>query len=125
VAAATDRRFDAIKVLLVEDETLVSFLLEDMLHELGCAAVWHAGGVNDALAILRTQKPDVAILDVNLGRELVYPLADHLDRIGIPYVFATGYGSAGLPAPWNRHPVLQKPFPRDTLASVMWSALRR
>jgi CheY-like chemotaxis protein len=96
-----------------------------MLLQLGCCGVWHASGVNDALSIARDRRPDIAVLDVNLGGELVYPVADHLDRAGIPLIFTTGYGRDGLPERWACHPVLQKPFPMNALASALHSALDR
>ncbi len=117
-------QFAGLKVLLVEDETLISFLVEDMLQELGCSDVWHASGVSQALAILGERRPDVAVLDVNLGGELVYPLVSQLDAAAIPFLFATGYGRTGLPRHWNERPVLQKPFALDTLAAALGSALR-
>jgi DNA-binding response OmpR family regulator len=119
-----ETRFSGLKVLLVEDETLISFLVEDMLQELGCSDVWHASGVSQALAILCERRPDVAVLDVNLGGELVYPLISQLEAAAIPFLFATGYGGTGLPRHWSERPVLQKPFALDALAAALGSALR-
>lgn len=116
-------RFRGLKVLLVEDEVLISFLVEDMLTELGCAAVWHAKGVKEALAILREKRPDCAVLDVNLAGEFVYPLAAQLDTAKIPFVFATGYGREGIQPPWGRKPVVQKPYDTHALASALSSVL--
>ena len=113
-----------LKVLLVEDETLISFLIEDMLQELGCSDVWHASAVSQALSILSERRPDIAVVDVNLGGELVYPLVEQLDAAGIPFVFATGYGRTGLPNAWSGRPVVQKPFPLEVLAAALGSALR-
>jgi DNA-binding response OmpR family regulator len=112
------------KVLIVEDETLISFLIEDMLHELGCAEIWHAAAVKQALAILDDRCPDVALLDVNLGHELVYPLAARLEEEQIPFVFATGYGRKGLAERWSDRPVVQKPFAREALEAALGAALR-
>jgi CheY-like chemotaxis protein len=125
VRIGTERRFDTVKVLLVEDETLVSFLVEDMLLELGCSGVSHASAIDDALMIARERRPDVAVLDVNLGGELVYALADQLDRSGIPLIFTTGYGRDSLPERWVRRPLLQKPFSSASLASALGLALHR
>jgi CheY-like chemotaxis protein len=116
-------RFQSLNILVVEDETLVSFLVEDLLRELGCADVWHAGRVDDALDLLSSRKPDAAILDVNLGGELVYPVAERLQADAVPLVFATGYGRGGVPEPWNERPVLRKPFGVDELASALDTAL--
>lgn len=112
-----------LSVLLVEDETLISFLIEDMLQELGCSDVRHASAVGHALSMLAERRPDVAVVDVNLGGSLVYPLVERLDGAGIPFVFATGYGRRGLPQRWSARPVIQKPFARDVLAAALRSAL--
>lgn len=113
------------KVLVVEDETVVSFLVEDMLIELGCREVLHAADIRDALQMLEREQVDLAVLDVNLGGEKVYPVAEFLTARGIPFVFATGYGRQGLEADWRDRPVIQKPFRLDVLADALRSALVR
>jgi len=91
-----------VRIVLVEDETVVSFLIEDMLKELGCANIWHASGVRQAMAILRDRQPDAAVLDVNLAGEPGYPIAEHLESARIPFLFATGYGRHGIPRSMGR-----------------------
>jgi CheY-like chemotaxis protein len=112
-----------LEVLVVEDETLVSFLIEDMLTELGCAVVRHASGVRDAIALLDARRPDAAVLDVNLGGENVDAVAERLDRDGIPFVFASGYGREGIGKAWSRVPVVQKPFALEALGRALRSVL--
>lgn len=112
------------KVLVVEDETVVSFLVEDMLLELGCREVVHAADIGSALRLIE-DGVDLAVLDVNLGGEKVYPVAEFLTARGIPFVFATGYGRQGLEADWLDRPVIQKPFRLDVLADALRSALVR
>jgi CheY-like chemotaxis protein len=109
-------------VLLVEDEALVSFHVEDMLRDLGCRDIWHAATVREALALLGRCRPDMAVLDVNLSGEMVFPVAERLRRAGVPFVFATGYGRRGLPEPWAQCPVLQKPFDADALSATLADA---
>lgn len=115
---------DGLNILIVEDEAVVSFLVEDMLQDLGCTAVWHASSVKEALGILSDQRPDAAVLDVNLRDELAYPVAEQLEKLEIPFIFATGYGRKGIPADWLIKPVVQKPFDadalRDALNLVLW-----
>lgn len=119
----SDRPLDGVRILVVEDETMLFFLAEDMLTELGCATVWHASRVKEALAFLEQEKPDVAMLDVNLAGEPVYPVAERLAAANIPFVFATGYGSAGLSHPFTSRPVIQKPFNADMLGEALGKAL--
>ena len=111
-------------LLLVEDETIVALLVEDMLTELGCRNVLHAAAVPEALTLLRTRRPDAAILDVNLRNVLVYPVAEHLAAAHIPFVFATGYGRGGLANRWRDMPVIQKPIERPALAAALLSMLQ-
>src|SRR4051794_21073625 len=88
-------RLEGLRVLVVEDESIISFLIEDLATELGAAAVWHAATVAGALALLDRQRPDAAVLDVNLGGESGLPVAERLEAMGVPFVFATGYGRQG------------------------------
>ena len=115
---------NGLRVLVVEDETIISFLIEDMLAELGCENVWHVGGLKPALALLQERVPDLAILDVNLAGELAYPIAQWLADADIPFLFATGYGREGIPSEWTDRPVIQKPFNLETLARAVRAALR-
>ncbi len=116
---------DGLNILIVEDEAVVSFLVEDILQDLGCAAVWHSSSVKDALDILASRKPDAAVLDVNLRDELAYPVAERLDKMQIPFIFATGYGRRGIPADWMVRPVVQKPFDADALRDALNLVLSR
>jgi CheY-like chemotaxis protein len=116
-------KLPGLRVLIVEDEALVAFQLEDMLADLGCAIIGPASRVGQALDLLGRQTVDAAVLDLNVGGELVYPVADALARRGLPYIFATGYGAAGLTMPYRRRPVLQKPFPQSDLRKAMLTSL--
>jgi DNA-binding NtrC family response regulator len=111
------------RVLVVEDETMVAWLLEDMLADLGCAVVGPAARVNQALAMLDAEAIDAAVLDVNLNGQMSYPVADALAARGVPFVFSTGYNKVRLPNSYQNFPVLQKPFDRlklgDTLAKLL------
>lgn len=82
------------KVMIVEDEALVAMMVEDMLGDLGCEVAGSFGAVDDALAWLGGghPAPDGAVLDVNIGGEMVFPVAEELRERGVPFVFATGYG---------------------------------
>jgi CheY-like chemotaxis protein len=111
------------RVLVVEDEMMVAWLLEDMLADFGCAVVGPAAGVNQALAMLDAEAFDAAVLDVNLKGQKSYPVADALAARGVPFVFSTGYNKDSLPNSYQNSPVLQKPFERlklgDTLAKLL------
>jgi len=115
---STDRR-----ILLVEDEIFVVWLLEDMLADLGCSVIGPASSVNQALAMIDAEAIDAAVLDVNLNGQMSYPIADALAARGVPFVFATGYDKDTLLEDYRTFPVLQKPVQRfelsDTLAKLL------
>lgn len=106
-------------ILVVEDEELIASVIEEMLLDLGCGHVWVAATTKAALAILDQHRPDGVVLDVNLGRDSGFHLAQKLDDTKIPFVFATGYGRQILPEQWATRPVIQKPFKLETLAAVL------
>jgi CheY-like chemotaxis protein len=108
-----------LRVLVVEDEMMVSMLIEDMLEDLGCTVVGPAARLDEALALARDTEIDCAVLDVNLGGQPIFPLADYLREKGAPFAFATGYGDAGLREIDRGSPVLQKPFRETDLARVL------
>lgn len=116
-------RLQGIRVLIVEDETLVALMLEDMLEELGCLVLDIAWRLPQAIKVAETSNADVAVLDVNIAGERVDPVADILERRRIPFVFATGYGAAGLPQRLKAHPVLPKPVSSQELSRVLCQIL--
>ncbi len=113
------------RLLLVEDEAMVAMMVEDMLSELGCVVVGVAGTVSRGLAL--ADDPDLridgAVLDINLGGETVYPVADALKARGVPFIFSTGYSTAGVKADYTNVPILAKPYQQDTLAERLTLAL--
>ncbi len=108
-----------LRVLVVEDEMMVSMLIEDMLSDMGCLVVGPASRLDEAIEIAQTAEIDCAVLDVNLGGQPIFPLADILRARGCPFAFATGYGDAGLRDADRGTPVLQKPFREGDLARVL------
>ncbi len=112
-------KLKGLKVLVVEDEMMVSMLIEDMLADLGCTVVGPASRIEEAFDLARSSEIDCAVLDVNLGGQPIFPLADVLREKGAPFAFATGYGDAGLRDVDKGTPVLQKPFRESDLARVL------
>ena len=110
-----------LKVLVLEDETLVSMMVEDMLSDLGCEVVGPFARLDSALAFANEGQPkvDIALLDVNLGGERSFPLAEVLNEKGVPFVFTTGYDDAGMPEAWRGRPALRKPFTMAEMALTL------
>jgi CheY-like chemotaxis protein len=108
-----------LRVLVVEDEMMVSMLIEDMLSDMGCTVMGPASRLDEAIELATSSDIDCAVLDVNLGGQPIFPLADLLRERGCPFAFATGYGDAGLRDVDRGTPVLQKPFREGDLARVL------
>jgi CheY-like chemotaxis protein len=110
---------NGLRVLVVEDEMMVSMLIEDMLSDMGCTVVGPASRLDEATELAQAGGIDCAVLDVNLGGQPIFPVADLLRERGCPFAFATGYGDAGLRDVDRGTPVLQKPFREGDLARVL------
>ena len=113
------------RVLVLEDETLVSMMVEDMLADLACAVIGPFARLDQAIEAISQmdQAPDVALLDVNLGRQQSFPLAEILRDKGVPFVFTTGYDDSGIPSEWRDRPALRKPFMLHHMKDALEKAL--
>ena len=114
----------ALRVFVVEDEPMIRMMVTDMLEELGHRLVAEAGDVEDGAKLAQRADFDLAILDVNLKGKLVTPVAELIKARGRPIIFATGYGSDGLPEGFRDLPALPKPFQLETLAAAIDSLIR-
>jgi CheY-like chemotaxis protein len=118
MSALKDRR-----VLVVEDESLVAMLLETMLEDMGCVTVGPVSSVDEGVAMAGEAEIDAALLDVNVAGTAVFPVAEALEKRGVPLVFSTGYGEAGLPEQWRGRPTVQKPFTEAVIRDALMKAL--
>jgi CheY-like chemotaxis protein len=112
------------RVFVVEDEVMIRMLLEDMLSDLGYGIAASAGELEEAVTLARNSDFDVAILDVNLNGNAVYPVADVLAERGVPFMFSTGYGERGLSEAYRDRPTLQKPFQLELLDQTLATLAR-
>lgn len=106
------------RVLIVEDEAMLSLNLVAMLRDLGCVVAGTADKLDNALQIARTSDFDVALLDVNIGGKRVDPVTEVIRARGTPIIFVTGYGktaASGL--------VLEKPYDAAALERMLSEAL--
>lgn len=111
------------RVLVIEDESLITMLLEDALDSMGCELVGTAARYQDAMDKATSLSFDVAILDVNLGGEKTFPIAEALIVRGVPFVFSTGYGAGSLPESLQKTPILHKPFQLRDLERALSAAM--
>jgi CheY-like chemotaxis protein len=116
-------RAKPLSVFLVDDEPLIRIMVAEMLRELGHTLAADAGHIDEALGIARSTEFDLAILDVNLRGKIITPVAELIKARGRPIIFATGYGSAGLPEEFRDFPALPKPFQVETLAAAIDSVI--
>ncbi len=109
------------RVLVVEDEALVAMLVAEELRGAGAEIVGPAPSVDDALRLVEAVAADggisAAVLDINLGGQHVAPLADRLAALGVPFLFATGYGENRDARGHDAAPVVEKPFDRERLVA--------
>jgi CheY-like chemotaxis protein len=109
--------FQGCCILIVEDEYLVAQEISEFLAELGAEIVGPAGSVKEALAVIqRGPDMDAAILDVNLGGDRIYPVADALVERDVPFIFATGYDEPAIPKRYAKVSICQKPVDKTRIA---------
>ncbi|WBU30860.1 GAF domain-containing protein [Rhodopseudomonas palustris] len=111
-------------ILLVEDQLVIALDAEDMLGAIGAKLVTSVASAEEALQTIAQQPPTLAILDVNLGNGSSLPVADELERLGIPFIFATGYGdTAMIPERMRGLPIVRKPYSIDSLRGALSAML--
>ncbi|MDQ0303286.1 HWE histidine kinase domain-containing protein [Ancylobacter polymorphus] len=119
-APAQPEPLSELGVLLVEDQMLIAMDVEMMLNDAGIDNVVTAPSAAEALRRLQDFTPDVAVLDVNLGAGTSAPVAQELQRLGVPFLFATGYGDRSMiPAGCEGVPVLPKPYESEPLMKAL------
>lgn len=107
------------RILIVEDDYLIATLLAEIMEMAGWQVVGPIGHLSEAIDTAAKEGVDVALLDVNLGGEAVFPVAEVLDARHVPFVFLTGYGAETLGNPFCERPRLGKPFKtRELIGTV-------
>jgi len=112
------------RILLVEDDGLIALATEYMLQDAGAVVVGPASSVRAALMLVEDCRIDVALLDVRLGSENVFPVADMLAANAIPFVFLSGHGEDGLPPHLAGRPCLTKPCDSAQVFVALGKALK-
>ena len=108
------------RILVVEDEYMIAADLAQTLEKLGAVVVGPAPTVGRALRLVEAEgQLDGAVLDINLGSEKAYPVADALIARGVPFVFATGYDDWAVPAAYASVPRFEKPVDTAMLTRIL------
>jgi CheY-like chemotaxis protein len=112
-----------LRILIMEDESLVAMLIQDILADIGCEIAGVASRFDDAMKKAKTVAFDIAIVDVNLHGTQTFAIAEELAKRGLAFIFATGYGAENLPEPLRTAPILKKPFQQSDLEQALRAAL--
>ena len=124
--AAQASPLKGLRCLLVEDQFVIAIDAENLLKEAGALEIDIAATPAEAERLLAVRKPDVAVLDVNLGPVTSLPVAEKLEALGIPFIFATGYGdSRNIGDGFAGAPVVRKPYSVQSLVAGLEEARRR
>lgn len=121
----TEGSLSGLRVLLVEDEVLVAMYVEDLLEDAGCEIIGPVPRLDLALSTVAETVVDVAILDVNLRGEQVWPVADALAARGVPHVFLTGYTADTVPPAHAATVRLTKPIKASDLFDTLTAMAAR
>ena len=109
------------RILVVEDEYLIADALQMGLEEEGVVVVGPAPSVRKALRLLDGESAlDGAVLDMNLGEEKVFPVAEALQSLGVPFMFTTGYDALDVPQSWRHVRRLEKPIEMATITRALF-----
>jgi DNA-binding response OmpR family regulator len=115
-----DERLDGLKVLLVEDEAIIAFDLECILAELGCKVIAATSSIAEALAVLRSERPDIALLDLGLPDGWALPVAKALAESAVPFAIMSGHARSEIKEPSLRDAYyLGKPYGRSEVQDVI------
>jgi len=117
------RGLAGLRIFVAEDELFIAMDLADSLRALHAEVIGPAATLAEARALLASDRPDVAVLDVKLGAESVYPLVEALRRQRVSVLFASGYGRDAVPAEYRDLPFLSKPFGIDEFVRALGVAL--
>jgi CheY-like chemotaxis protein len=117
-------KLNNLRVLIVEDEAMISLFLEDVLESVGCTVAGVAVSAPEAASLLETVEFDTAILDYNLGGSDSRDIALRLKTKGIPFIFATGYGATVAAEGFGGVPILVKPFTAEDVTKALGLAIK-
>ena len=111
-------------VLVVDDNYTMGIQTASIVEEAGYSVAGPEASVDAARKVLGRQKIDLALLELNLDGEMVFPIAEMLDAMRIPYIFVTSYSASAIPARYRHSPILQKPLFSRTVNSTDASVSR-
>jgi len=108
-----------LRILVVEDEILISEMIADRLHDVGCEVIGPAASLERGTTLASNENLDGAFLDVNLTGKPSFSIAEILTRREVPIAFLTGYGESAIPEAYRQIPFLSKPFELHELIALV------
>lgn len=121
---SADKALAGRRILIVEDSPVVAPFTADLLQELGADVVGPAPNLASARLLIDEQPIDVALLDIHIRGERVFPLCERLHEKGIPFVLTSGYADWQMPDKWRECPRLQKPYTLQQVEEALSAVLR-
>ena len=119
-----DVSLQGCRILVVEDEFMLAYDLARALEDAGAEVIGPMPSVDTALATLKAeQEVHGAVLDINLGGQMVFPVADALALRGVPFVFATGYQKEVVPSHYGFVTRCEKPVSMSDVANAIGEAM--
>jgi CheY-like chemotaxis protein len=113
------RRGVPADILIVEDNYIIALDLETLLRDLGVVSVRTASSVREAIDLILAMPPDFGLIDVNLGEDKSFEVAERLLELGVPFVFTTGYGdSYAFPMHFVETRIMTKPYTIEALREI-------
>jgi CheY-like chemotaxis protein len=117
----SEARLKGRRVLIVEDDYFLAYDMKDELARAGAEVIGPIGQVSDALRLVTRGEPlDAAVLDINLGGQMVYCVADALRARNVPFVFTTGYDAEVIPAEYAAVTIYEKPTQLAKLGAALF-----
>ena len=123
-ASTADDVLAGRRILIVEDDPFIAMALEDTLLDFGMSVAGIARNLREAERLAREAVFDVALLDVNIGHDTIDPVAETVAARGLPFVFTTGHGRAGLPEAYRDRAIVEKPFYVDEILRALREQLQ-
>ena len=111
------------RVFILEDETALAIVLEDMVVDSGCDPALTVGNLRDAERAFDNLNCDCALIDINVGGQKSFGIAREFLARGIPFAFLTGYDSS-MASEFGTVPVLQKPYTQQQVQNVLAGLLK-
>jgi DNA-binding response OmpR family regulator len=118
-AGLTLGRLNVNRILVVEDENSLAMEISWILEDAGYSVVGPEASVKTTLQVLARLKIDLALLDVNLGGETVFPVSTMLDALEVPYIFITSIEASSIPAEYRHRPLVAKPYSPKVLLALI------